>query len=57
MGDVENGDLTPTRAAQAVLQKAQDSSMEDSGKFVDIEVPGFVRPDGVRKYTGKPLPF
>lgn len=57
MGDVENGDLTPTRAAQAVLQKAQDSSMEDSGKFVDIEVPGFVRPDGVRKYTGKQLPF
>jgi hypothetical protein len=57
MGDVSDGDLTPDRSAQAVLQKAQEATMDDSGHFVDIEVPGFTRPDGARKYTGKCLPF
>lgn len=57
MGDIDNGDLTPVRAAQAVLQKAQKATMHDSGHFVDIEVPGFTRPDGVKKYTGACLPF
>lgn len=57
MGDVNNGDLTPSRSAQAVLQKATEASMEDSGHFVDIEVPGYTRPDGVKKYTGECLPF
>jgi hypothetical protein len=57
MGDLENGDLTPTRSAKAVLQRALDANLEDSGHFVDVEVPGFTRPDGVRKYTGKCLPY
>jgi hypothetical protein len=57
MGDVKDGDLTPARSAQAVLQKAVEARIEDSGHFVDIEVPGFARPDGVKKYTGSCLPF
>jgi hypothetical protein len=57
MGDINDGDLTPNRSAQAVLKKAHDATMEDTGHFVDIEVPGFTRPDGGRKYTGSCLPF
>lgn len=57
MGDMEDGDLTPAQSAQAVLRRASDATLEDSGHFVDIEEPGFSRPDGVPKYTGACLPY
>jgi hypothetical protein len=57
MGDINDGDLTPEKSAEAVLRRASTASLEDSGHFVDIEVPGFTRPDGVPKYTGSTLPF
>lgn len=57
MGDFIHGDLTPERAAQAVLEKVDEATMAQSGHFLDIEVAGYTRPDGVRKYTGLSLPF
>jgi len=57
MGDLCYSDLTPERVAQAVLQKINEATMEDSGHFNDIEVAGYTRPDGVRKYTGSCLPY
>ena len=57
MGDMDDGDLTPACSAQAVLRRASDATIEDSGHFVDIEVPGYSRPDGIPKYTGKCLPY
>ena len=57
LGDQKNADLTPERAAEAVLDRAHKAGLEDSGRFVDIEVPGFERPDGRRKYTGSDLPW
>ncbi|QDS70776.1 hypothetical protein FKW77_004054 [Venturia effusa] len=56
MGDEDDADLLPETSADAVLRAARKASIEDSGRFIDIEVEGFEM-NGRRKYSGDDLPF
>lgn len=56
MGDEDGADLLPETSANAVLKIAWKAGMEDSGRFVDIEVEGFEM-NGRRKYAGSDLPW
>jgi hypothetical protein len=56
MGDKDDADLLPETSADAVLRATWKAGIEDSGRFIDIEVEGFEM-NGRRKYTGNDLPF
>jgi hypothetical protein len=55
MGDEDDADLQPETSADAVLKVAWKGRIEDSGRFVDIEVERFEM-NGRRKYSGSDLP-
>lgn len=51
-----DADLMPDQSAAAILKWVHQARCEDSGRFVDIQIPGF-EIGGRKKYTGSDIPF
>lgn len=53
----DSADLTPEQSATGLLERVDQATTADTGKFFNVRVPGWENAEGLNRYDGAEVPW